>query len=61
MERKPTKTGVKAYPPNGYYMETHFHEEYPCTCTERCGPNCKGECGCKACSACWNDFLSSER
>jgi len=31
-----------------------------CTCTDKCPPNCKGECGCKKCHNDWMDFLSME-
>jgi putative endonuclease len=31
-----------------------------CTCTDQCSSPCKGRCGCNACRACCDDFLSSE-
>jgi len=40
--------------PDGYYYE------FPCICTEKCKDACTGECGCKACAAAYNDFLSVE-
>jgi len=51
---KPSKKGIKKYPPDGYY------EGVPCTCKDKCLYNCKGECGCKACKALYQDFLSDE-
>jgi len=51
----PTYEGELKYPPTGYY-----DEEFPCTCTEECRLNCKGECGCEACKASYSDFLSLE-
>lgn len=52
----PTEFGKKKYPDTeGYY------EEFPCICTEKCDAACKGlDCGCKACSAAYGDFLSVE-
>ena len=50
---KPTVTGKEKYP-DGYYYE------FPCICTEKCKDACTGECGCKACAAAYNDFLSVE-
>ena len=53
-EAKPTKRGIEEYPPDGFY------EGYPCTCTEDCIGSCKGDCGCRACSAAYSDFGLSE-
>lgn len=52
---KTTKEGVKRYPPFGFYGKDN-----PCTCTEQCSNPCKGTCGCAACRAAYNDFLSME-
>lgn len=54
---EPTTRGKEEYndsDPPGYY------EDHPCTCTKDCPSVCKGQCGCKACSACYSDFLSGE-
>jgi hypothetical protein len=37
-----------------------FYEDLPCTCKPDCPSNCKGQCGCEACSAAYGDFLSLE-
>jgi hypothetical protein len=50
----PTYQGLDRFPPTGYY------DEIPCTCNDECRLNCKGECGCEACKACYSDFLSAE-
>lgn len=47
--QQPTATGLEKY-------EGGFYEGGPCTCSPRCAPACKGECGCKACSMAFNDF-----
>jgi len=31
-----------------------------CTCNESCPSDCRGECGCEACRAKYNDFLSCD-
>lgn len=52
----PTSVSRKNYPdsvPPGYY------EDYPCTCDPQCDDPCKGGCGCEACSASYEDYLSS--
>lgn len=37
------------------------YEGIPCTCPLGCAYNCKGGCGCRACSACYGDFLAEDR
>lgn len=32
----------------------------PCTCNASCPSDCKGRCGCEACSEAYADFLSME-
>ena len=60
----PTNEGKRRYPPDGIYKggfsdkDKNFWEV--CTCTKGCPDPCKGQCGCKACRACYNDFLSAE-
>lgn len=59
----PTKEGKKRYPPDGVYTggfsekDSEFWEI--CTCLPTCHNSCKGQCGCKACKACYADFLSA--
>ena len=55
----PTETGIRAYPPDGYYT-VDAEEAYPCTCTPDCPPQCKGQCGCEACNCAYQDFLSCD-
>lgn len=50
----PTPEGIKRHEPDGYY-ETDC-VRVPCTCTPTCAPVCKGECGCVACHAAFQDF-----
>lgn len=47
-------TPEERYPPDGVYHEA----EERCTCRPDCPHDCKGECGCKACDARWQDWLS---
>ena len=58
-EPRPTDAGRAKYPPDGYYHATPG-EMIPCTCEPSCLGGCKGECGCKACHAAYQDFLSFE-
>lgn len=51
--KKPTQAGAEQYPPDGLY------EGIPCTCKWTC-VGCKGECGCDACWAAYQDFLSTD-
>ena len=62
---KPTEEGKRRHPPDGIYKGDFFDEADKdfwevCTCSENCPDPCKGQCGCKACRANWNDFLSME-
>lgn len=53
-QRKPTETGIEQYPPDGLY------ENMPCTCRPNCwlhGNYCKGDCGCPACAAAYDDSI----
>ncbi len=57
----PTAYGRDLYPPNGYYAEGEYGQEFPCTCQEECGHGCKGvQCKCAACHASYMDYLSCE-
>ena len=49
---QPTEEGKRRY-------EGGFYEGYACIC-ESCPIDCRGECGCEACSAAYSDFLSCE-
>lgn len=54
-ETIPSKEGIKRYPEtDGYY------EGIPCTCTDKCGVACRGECGCHACASAFGDSLEYE-
>ncbi len=55
-EFAPTEEGRRRFPPNGIYAEARE----VCTCEPGCSVPCKGECGCKACTAAYGDFLSVE-
>ena len=58
-QKEPTEEGKKRYSPDGYYRDHPTDgERYPCLCTEECMRPCKGECGCPACDASYNDYLS---
>jgi hypothetical protein len=50
----PTPEGLRRYEPDGYYREGG--EPIPCVCKPECSYACKGECGCKACNAAFQDF-----
>lgn len=50
-DKVPTETGIGKYPPDGKY------EEIPCTCNPQCPYDCKGECGCSACTSAYGDQL----
>jgi hypothetical protein len=47
----PSPTGIAKYPPNGHY------EWSPCTCKPTCADDCKGQCGCQACSFAYHDAI----
>ena len=52
---KPTKEGVRRWPPDGYLQlnpEVDVRRQVACTCTAGCG-ECRGECGCEACELGW--------
>jgi hypothetical protein len=49
---EPTEIGKKKYPPDGMYEEA-----WACTCSESCPNDCKGECDCEACFACYCDAM----
>lgn len=53
-DTKPSAEGLHKYPPEGRY------EGYACTCKPECTYDCKGQCGCRACNASYQDFLSTE-
>jgi len=55
MSKEPTEEGKVKYPPDGYYSANEIPGT-PCTCTEECDNNCKGECGCEACNESYQDF-----
>lgn len=55
----PSDEGMKRYPPNGRY-EANSTPGTPCTCKETCPSDCKGGCGCEACSEAYGDYLSSQ-
>lgn len=45
----------------GWYQPKNDPDEpLPCSCQPSCPSNCKGECGCAACHAAYQDFLSAE-
>lgn len=57
MSDVPSAKGMEKYPdePIGYY------DGLPCTCLDSCRSACKGQaCGCEACNASYQDFLSVE-
>uniref|UniRef100_A0A6M3LI05 Uncharacterized protein n=1 Tax=viral metagenome TaxID=1070528 RepID=A0A6M3LI05_9ZZZZ len=61
----PTEEGKRRFSPDGIYKGEFTNEEDSdfwevCTCSSECPNPCKGQCECKACSACYNDFLSME-
>jgi len=51
---QPTEFGLRLYPPDGLY------DGEPCTCLSGCWDSCSGKCGCLACGAAYNDYLSSQ-
>jgi hypothetical protein len=55
---EPTEEGKKRYPPDGIYDDGAG--PFVCTCKPECPPACKGKCGCEACHAGYQDFLSCE-
>ncbi len=52
--RKPSMEGLLRYEPNGMY------EGRACTCNSDCPRDCKGHCGCEACSLSWSDYQSCD-
>lgn len=56
---QPSNEGLKRYPPNGRY-DANDSPGPPCTCTTDCPSDCKGQCGCVACTDSYGDFLSSQ-
>ena len=50
---EPTERGKRNY-------DDGLFEGVPCICTEECPADCKGQCGCEACSNAYSDFLSCE-
>jgi len=54
---EPTDDGKRRYPPDGlYWIDRDWCE--PCTCTRHCAKVCRGECGCSACLASFEDSVS---
>ena len=53
-DKTPTPEGLTRYEPDGYYAANG--EQLPCTCFPTCSKTCKGECGCAACHAAFQDF-----
>jgi hypothetical protein len=56
---QPTDEGRKRYEADGFYV-VDADWRIACTCKPTCPADCKGECGCKACEAAYQDFLSQE-
>jgi hypothetical protein len=56
---EPSTEGLRRYPPDGRYCENDDPGS-PCTCSPECKSDCKGGCGCEACSEAYGDFLSSQ-
>lgn len=56
-KRTPTKEGLERYPPDGYYRLDEEDSE-PCTCKTDCPMPCNGQCGCSACDAAYQDWLT---
>jgi hypothetical protein len=57
--KQPTAEGIRHYSPDGRYT-ANDEDGTPCTCKVTCPYNCKGQCGCEACSEAYGDFLSDE-
>jgi hypothetical protein len=55
VDKKPADDGKRLWSPDGYLRlnrEADARGSVACTCTDECR-NCKGECGCEACSLAW--------
>ncbi len=53
---EPTEEGKRQWPPDGYLKLNSAAGEpdrLACVCTWTCQSDCKGECGCEACSLAW--------
>jgi len=53
---EPTAEGRKRYSPTGTYDDGCG--VYSCTCKPDCEDPCEGRCGCEACDAAYQDWLS---
>ena len=49
---QPTDDGLRRWEPFGFYAC------HACTCLPTCDDPCKGDCGCEACDAAYQDYLS---
>jgi len=55
--KEPTDVGkIKYLEGGGWYIANGRDMEVPCTCTNECTYDCKGECGCEACRQAYQDF-----
>jgi hypothetical protein len=53
---EPTEEGQCRWPPDGYLKLNSIAgdpDRLACVCAAACQPDCKGECGCEACTLAW--------
>ena len=50
--RLPSAEGLRRFSTTEGYYKLHVLDDkrYPCTCADNCPVNCRGTCGCAACS-----------
>lgn len=53
---EPSQTGIERFPPDGYHRNDDWL--WPCTCKPECSWVCKGDCGCLACDAIYQDAMT---
>lgn len=60
---RPTAQGLARYPETDGYYTPAVVDATPiaCTCAATCAQPCRGECGCAACAAAWQDWDSFGR